>query len=497
MRKVLFSGVLFLLFSFLLLNISKANGYEIDITINGLSDSDVILGHYVNQSMYPDDTIKVDKSGHGIFKGPNALDQGMYIIYFSGSILFDIMVGSDQEFSLEADTSDIMGTVAFKGSDDNEIFFGFKKFMDDVNKQVEEAKKKYGNSDKQKDKEKLKEALNSVDEKRKQEINHLKAERPDLWVTTFLVATLDIEVPDAPKDENGNLIDSNWSYHYYRRHYFDNFDISDPRLLRTPLYEGKVMKYLEKVVPQIPDTLIKEVDYIIEQTEHDSDLFRFTLITLFNHYGQSKLMGMEGIQVHIAEKYYIERSWWSAPKYIEDLKERVESMKPTLIGNIAPNIQLRYVPSEHFKEAATNDSLRSYPHAGAFFHLQDIKAEYTVLVFWEPNCSHCKKAVPKLIKIFNDTLKEQGVKIIAINTLSGIEGKEKWTDFVNKHKLYDWINAWNPYDYQYKLTYDIRSTPQIFILDDKKEIIAKRIGEDQVAEIIALHKKIKAKENKK
>ena len=71
-----------------------------------------------------------------------------------------------------------------------------------------------------------------------------------------------------------------------------------------------------------------------------------------------------------------------------------------------------------------------------------------------------------------------------MSTLFGEEGKVKWVNFVNEHGLYDWINAWNPYSYDFKLKYDVISTPQIFILDENKQIVAKRIGPEQVEEII-------------
>jgi hypothetical protein len=82
------------------------------------------------------------------------------------------------------------------------------------------------------------------------------------------------------------------------------------------------------------------------------------------------------------------------------------------------------------------------------------------------------------------------VKILAVSTLFGEDGKVKWVDFVNQHGLYDWMNAWNPYSYEYKLTYDILTTPQIYILDENKTIIAKKVGPEQVEEIIrSLYKK--------
>lgn len=61
----------------------------------------------------------------------------------------------------------------------------------------------------------------------------------------------------------------------------------------------------------------------------------------------------------------------------------------------------------------------------------------------------------------------------------------KMKDFIKKHKL-DWINVNGPRAITppYAETYDIYSTPVFFILDEKKTIIAKRIGYDNVASFI-------------
>ena len=94
-----------------------------------------------------------------------------------------------------------------------------------------------------------------------------------------------------------------------------------------------------------------------------------------------------------------------------------------------------------------------------------------------------------MYEIYKEKLEPEGIKVVAISTLFGEEGKIKWIDFVNKYQLYDWMNAWNTYDYQYKVKYDIRSTPQIFVLDKNKKIIGKRIAAEQVYELIQAYKK--------
>jgi alkyl hydroperoxide reductase subunit AhpC len=142
------------------------------------------------------------------------------------------------------------------------------------------------------------------------------------------------------------------------------------------------------------------------------------------------------------------------------------------------------VPAEHFVSAISDTSLRRYPHVGTKIYLRQEPAKYLVLVFWEADCGHCKVAIPELHDIYQRSLKDMGVKVLAISTLFGEDGKAKWVDFVNEHKLYDWINAWNPYSYDFKLKYDVVTTPQIYILDENKKILAKRISPDQVEEII-------------
>ncbi|HEX3007396.1 MAG TPA: TlpA disulfide reductase family protein, partial [Bacteroidales bacterium] len=107
----------------------------------------------------------------------------------------------------------------------------------------------------------------------------------------------------------------------------------------------------------------------------------------------------------------------------------------------------------------------------------------TVLAFWEADCSHCKKAIPELHTIYEE-LKDKGVQVLAVHTLSSVEGKRKWIDFVNEHSLGDWVNAWSPYSLEFRDIYDVYSTPVILVLDENKKIIAKRINPEQIKGII-------------
>jgi len=112
-----------------------------------------------------------------------------------------------------------------------------------------------------------------------------------------------------------------------------------------------------------------------------------------------------------------------------------------------------------------------------------VSAEYTLLYFWEADCSHCQKSTPQLYDVFLK-YREKDVKVVAVHVINSVEGKEKWVDFVNEHQMYDWINGWSPYNNDFRKQYNLQSFPQLFLLDKDKKIIAKSLAPEQVDEIL-------------
>jgi thiol-disulfide isomerase/thioredoxin len=460
-----------------------SQGYEIKIKVNGLKDARLILGHHFNNQMFPNDTIMLDSKGTGVFKSNKALPGGMYLVFLPSSSYFDLLISDNQKFSIEVDTSNFLNTIKFVESAENQLFYEYQRFMvkkrEEINPLVEQRKAET-------DPARL-EQVNQQIERINQEVKNRTWEiingNPGMFLSTFLKATQEIEVPEPPRDAEGNIIDSLFQYKYYRAHYFDNFDISDSRLLRTPLYENKIKLYIEKVIPQIPDSIVPEVDWLLEKASGNDELFRFMLVSLYNHYAQSQIMGMDAVFVHLAENYYIPRATWSSPDFIEKIKTQVARRKPNLLGKVAPDITLVRLSTDHFIQSIELPELKKDVYAGELFTLHSFQSPYTVLLFWEPDCGHCKKVAPDLHELLKKFPSNQ-VQVIAIQIVASEEGKVKWIDFVNDKQLFDWTNAWSPYSYEYKDNYDIFSTPVIYLLDANKKILAKRIGTEQLEEIL-------------
>src|SRR5205085_7718474 len=119
------------------------------------------------------------------------------------------------------------------------------------------------------------------------------------------------------------------------------------------------------------------------------------------------------------------------------------------------------------------------PDTGFKMHsLYEIKAKYTILVFWDPTCSHCKHEVPALCHYYNSVkTKCISIEVFAVGIESDID---LWKNFIKENKL-DWINVSDLYNQtNFRSFYDIYSTPVIYLLDEKKHIIAKRLDTEKI-----------------
>lgn len=459
-----------------------AQGYRIEVEIQGLANDTLILGEYFTSRMVPKDTLLLDQQGMGIFEGKEALSGGLYLIYIDPQHYFDFLLGDDQDIQISAHKDQLPGSVTFKGSEDNRVFLEYKNYLQTKRGELQAIQSSLNSESTASD------TLAVVDRQKKLNIemeaymDAIGSEHAGLFVAVFVGATREPFPPESILTGERRHDDS-IRFFYYREHYFDHFDPFDVRLLHTPLYEGKIKNYISRALPQHPDSLIVAVDYLLLGSKGNEELYRYMLITLFNHFAESKFIGMDGVYFHIAEYYYIPDATWSSPDFLNTLKENLAKNKPTLIGQTAPNLIMRQVPDDHFGMAAQDTTIKKDPHIGHDFLIHDIQAEYTILYFWEADCGHCQESTPALYEIYT-RLKEKNVEVISVHVINSVEGKEKWVDFVNENQLFGWINCWSPYSNDFRSLYNLQSYPQIFVLDREKKIIAKRVTPEQAEGII-------------
>jgi thiol-disulfide isomerase/thioredoxin len=483
MRKDMRFNYCLLIISLLFTGASlTAQGYHIRLSIPDFAGKEVILAEYFTNRMVPKDTATVNLMGEAEFYDSEPFDGGLYLMFMDQKYYFDFLLDKDQSFSISADSSDLVGKTVFEGSDENTLFYNYKQYLAEKRvlqqQYAEDLKTAKNNADSSRTRKKME----NLNEEMLAYIDDQISDNQESFFATFLNATREVTVPEEIVTGTSREKDS-IRYTYIKTHYLDHFDFSDIRLLHTPLYETKLKTYINRVVPQHPDSLIIAVDRLMEKARANDEIFRYMLITLFNNYAESKIMGMDKVYFHLAEKYYIPEATWSSPEFIEKLSENLKKSKPTFIGNIAPDFELRGIPADHFELAKLDDDIKGDPYVGYTFKLSEIPAEYTLLYFWEADCGHCKKSTPALYKVFKK-YRDQGVQVLSVHVINSVEGKIKWVDFVNEYEILDWINCWSPYSNDFRDQYNLLSFPQLFLLDKDKRIVAKSLSPEQADDIL-------------
>lgn len=441
---------------------SKDSGYELSFKIEGLHDSLCYLANYYGEKQYIKDSAYASPAGNVVFKGTEKLPGGIYLFVFPNKTYFEFLVDKEQHFSMEAVKENVISTMKTSRTKDNEEFYNYLRFIQEKSLQIEPlraARKKLNDHTQEADS--VDRDIKKIDESVKKYKDEYISAHPNSFLTVILRASKEIVIPEAPLLPNGQK-DSTFAYLYYKAHYFDNIDLSDERLLRTPIYHNKVSSYLKNMVLQMPDSLIKECDYLIGLTKGNKETYKYMVWYTTNTYETSNIMGLDEVFVYLVKKYYTrESAYWVDEATLYKINNRAQILEPILIGKTAKNLVL----------TDSNNVARA---------LYDVKSKYTVLLFWDPDCGHCKKAVP-VVKTVYDKYHAKGLEVFAVCTEVEIN---KWKAFIREHNL-NWINVANPeLNNNFRQEFDIQTTPQIFLLDKDKKIIAKKIDAETLEKIL-------------
>lgn len=446
-------------------------GYEIKVTLKPFKNQYVYLGHYYGKQLPIIDSIKLNEQSTGVFKGPKKLGGGIYLIgYPDRSNRFEMLIGKEQKFAVVADTASI-DKITFIGSPENTSFKAYQQFMMQNGKKLDDLYKQRSGSS-EKDSLLL---TTQIDTLSKKIVNYRLAlinKEPAGLLAALLKA---MKEPTVPKNEEAEKKDSLYSYHYFKNHYWDDVNLWDDRLTRTPFFEGRVEKYFEQLIYPAADSVIKEIDWMMGFATISEEMQKFLLIKFVNRYLNQKYMWEDAVFVHLFEKYFAQKNYdWLNDKGRKIITDRAYSLMANIMGNPAAEIELP-------------DS------TGIKHNLYSVDAPYTVVVIYDPTCGHCKETLPRMDSAYNQRWKAWGVKMFAV--AKETDGKQSdWKEFMHKTGMNDWVNVYYSKETEkariaanmpsYSQLYDVQSFPTLYLLDKDKRIIAKKITDKQLDEIL-------------
>lgn len=441
------------------------SGYEIKINLNGYEEDVLYLAYHLGDKQYVRDTSRRTADNSFVFQGDEPLDAGNYMLVLApDNTTFEFLIGeNEQHFGLSLDHDNMMETVELTGkSKENQVFFGYLKYLTERREEAKAIQSESSASSDGSDDQEQQQKLNALNDKVIAYQKKLITENPELLAAGIVKASMDIDYPDVDGTESEKQVKL---WRYAQQHYFDNIDLADERLLRTPLLHGKVDYYINKLQIQHPDTLSLAIDQLLSQMKPAAETYKYYVIHFLNEYARSKTVGMDAVYVHMAEQYYTNgKASWLESDQLEKILDNAARLKPLLIGKTAPNIELA-------------------DREGEAFNLHDVEAEYTVLYFWRYDCDHCKKSTPDLAKFYKE-FEDKGVKMLAVCTKEANELEGCWA-YADENKLDGWIMASRaPGQSLENGPFQVQSTPLIFVLDKNKVIKSKRLGASQLAEVI-------------
>lgn len=464
MIKYILSCVL----AFVLVN--NANAYEIKFKSN-CTQGYAYLTYYFGNNLNIEDSAAINNKGEALFKKDKTLPGGIYaVVYNDKKTSTEFLVDKQQSISIVADMAKPAEAI-ITGSDENILFRQYQMFVNEQGKKLNNERRLYTEAQTAADSilhEKNYSILNK-------ELNDYRlkivTEKPKSMMAALLEAMKASPIPEKQPLTRQDSLDN---FQFYKTHFWDGITFMDGRIVRTPFFLPKLERYYREVLAGMPaDTLIKDIDYKLLLARTAPEMYKLLLNWFTDEYINPKYMGQDAIFVHLFEKYHSKGlTPWLNETQMKSISNRAYMQMSNLLGNIAANMEMLNTADK--------------PTA-----LYDVNADYTLVLFWDPNCGHCKEELPRIDSVYQAKWKNENVKIYAVLTE---DNHPLWLNYIKEHNLSDWVNVYQSAAMQqeeqkagkisYRQLYDVIMTPTLFLLDKEKRIIGKKLTWQQLDELL-------------
>ena len=426
---------------------------RIEIEVAGMpAGQALLLGFYATQT-FRIDSADVDANGRMVFTNPTGYDPGLYYVLFADQTNFQFLISEDQRFELRTDKGSISQSMRVEGSLENELLYDNLRYEEQYQQQFQTIAAQLANSP---DDAALLAQRDALVRERRAHLEELFARAPDAFFTAYKRAG---QNPDLRTE----LAQEAQVWHY-RNEFFDNVDFSDERLLRTPVVFNKLKRYMTELTVQRADSLIASADALIRQVLDQPDYFQLFVnwIAVTYEPGKSSIMDPDAVYVHLVDNYFTyERATWADSAEVYAIQLRAEEMSNSLVGQQAPNI--------------TAPDPSGQPRT-----LYDLEAPYLVVFMYNPSCDHCREQAPVLNQLYRAQGSDQTFEVFAIALDTN---PEEWQRFIDQFGK-PFTNVFDPSNRAIYKQYYVDNTPEVYVLNRERKIIAKNINVNQIPTVI-------------
>ncbi len=243
-------------------------------------------------------------------------------------------------------------------------------------------------------------------------------------------------------------------------HYWDNFDFADTAYIHLPdITEQAIVNFMD-LMPRVPKDLSEKAMAILFQkaAPHSQMLWHFW--ETMSRYWKDANSPMRNEEMFIR----LCRSVESVSQVEEVLKGHAK-----FVREIAEKNRIGHLAEDFVYTLESGKQGRLY----------DLKAEYTLLFFYNPDCHTCVE-VKNLMKHSLQLKEKVNNKQMKVLTIYPDEDLTLWRSRLGDLSS-DWVNGYDKGQVlTHKRLYDLSSIPSFYLLDKNKKVLLKDVDWSQV-----------------
>lgn len=246
-----------------------------------------------------------------------------------------------------------------------------------------------------------------------------------------------------------------------RESFIKKFDLNEPRLMFSNALEKIYYEYLS-AFPMVADSLSKGVDTVMSKLTCTNKAYTYS----FDYFlriikNRSVVNSTEGVTALI-EKYIKNGKC----KYPDQAKAR-EYMK-------------LYEANEKLNAKSLSVNMLLKDTTGKEISLHSVAKlyDYTVIMFYDPNCVHCQVEVPAMDSTISVIEKKFNLRIGKFAVCNEPSMKEAdWKKFINDHKLSNnYSHVMLSSGNNYRTDYDAYTNPTFFLINPDAYFVSRKIS---------------------
>lgn len=371
----------------------------------------------------------------------NTLNKGMYrLVYDQKSMNYIDFLYLGTSFSLHFDPTNLNLDPVFIDSEENTRYFSNSNTIRLKQQKIDSLQVLYFQAQ---DSLVLQDLNNQYAIYSKELATILKTyeSEKNLLIKDLLVANTRIQPEEPIKNPEEYLP-------FVKNHFFDAIDFNNTSLIYSSVLIDKVMDYVFYLTisrdPETQDNLYKEaVTHVVGKMEN-SVLKAGFIQALIQSFAKEENIVLTDF---LFENYYDKLS---LEFQNTDFKTAMQLELQTAIGRTAKEIS--WIEGEKTIKLSELDGYNNY-----------------IIVFWSTTCPHCLKEIPKLYEFTNDN---ERIKVIAIG-METEESQNSWKSETYYYPRFTHILGLGKWENPVARSYNVFATPNYFVLDADKKIIAK------------------------